>query len=95
MRRLLLTGVLLAVLVPLSSISHAATMQPIVWNIVALGDSDTTGQGDPTGLGWVGRYARLLRQKLGLKVVVTILPRTERPAGAALRCDPTRRRAAW
>src|ERR1700675_3629095 len=41
-----------------------------VWNIVALGDSDTTGSGDPTGIGWVGRYSRLLQQKLGLNVDV-------------------------
>jgi lysophospholipase L1-like esterase len=69
MRGFVLTTVLLAVvLVPASSVSPAATMRPTVWNIVALGDSDTSGEGDPTGLGWVGRYARLLRQRLGLKV---------------------------
>ena len=45
----------------------------MVWNVVALGDSDTTGQGDASGLGWVGRYRNLLRQKLGLKVVMTNL----------------------
>lgn len=72
MRRFVLFVVLLAVvLVPASGASHAA--QPAVWNVVALGDSDTTGEGDASGLGWVGRYARLLRQKLGLKVVVTNL----------------------
>ena len=42
-------------------------------NIVALGDSDTTGAGDPTGKGWVGRYASLIQQKLGLHVRVTNL----------------------
>jgi hypothetical protein len=47
--------------------------QPGVWNVVALGDSDTTGAGDASGLGWAGRYARLLRQKLGVKVVFTNL----------------------
>lgn len=47
--------------------------KPAIWSIVALGDSDTTGEGDQTRLGWVGRYARLLEQKLGLKVVVTNL----------------------
>lgn len=36
--------------------------------IVALGDSDTAGNGDPTRIGWVGRYARLLHQRLGLTV---------------------------
>ncbi len=37
---------------------------------MALGDSDTTGNGDPTRVGWVGRYAKLLRQRLGLHVPV-------------------------
>ncbi len=40
---------------------------------MALGDSDTTGSGDPTGVGWVGRYARLLENKLRRKVNVTNL----------------------
>ncbi len=98
MRRFLLTGALLLVVlsVPASSVSDAATTQPRVWNVVALGDSDTTGEGDPTGLGWVGRYARLLRQKLGLKVVVTNLARSEKPSGALLsemRSDATTRGA--
>src|SRR5687768_8517667 len=97
MRGLILTGVLLAVLsVPASSVSHAATRQPTVWNIVALGDSDTTGEGDPTGLGWVGRYARLVRQKLGLKVVVTNLAENGKTSGVLLsemRSDPTTRGA--
>jgi lysophospholipase L1-like esterase len=97
MRGLVLTGVLLAVLsVPASSVSHAATRQPTVWNIVALGDSDTTGEGDPTGLGWVGRYARLVRQKLGLKVVVTNLAENGKTSGVLLsemRSDPTTRGA--
>jgi lysophospholipase L1-like esterase len=53
--------------------TEAATAKPNVLNVVALGDSDTTGDGDSTRLGWVGRYARLLRQKLGLEVVVTNL----------------------
>jgi lysophospholipase L1-like esterase len=84
-RGFVLTGALLAVLsVPASSVSHAATTQPTVWNIVALGDSDATGEGDTTGLGWVGRYARLLRQKLGLKVVVTNLARSGKTSRALL-----------
>ena len=41
--------------------------------ILALGDSEATGSGDPTGAGWVGRYARLLRQDLGVKVRVSNL----------------------
>jgi lysophospholipase L1-like esterase len=92
MRGFALTAVLLAVfLVPTSGLSHAATTQPTAWNIVALGDSDATGEGDATGLGWVGRYARLLRQKLGLKVVVTNLAQNGKTSGELLsdvRSDP-------
>jgi lysophospholipase L1-like esterase len=97
MRGFVLTGVLLAVLsVPASSVSHAAPTQQTVWNIVALGDSDATGEGDPTGVGWVGRYARLLRQKLGVKVVVTNLAqegKTSAVLRSELRSDPTTRGA--
>jgi lysophospholipase L1-like esterase len=96
MRGLVLTAVLLAVLlVPASSVSRAAT-QPTIWNVVALGDSDATGEGDATGLGWVGRYARLLRQKLGLKVVVTNLAANGKASAVLLseiRSDPTTRAA--
>jgi lysophospholipase L1-like esterase len=80
-----------ALLVPASSASEAATAQPKVWKIVALGDSDTTGEGDGTGLGWVGRYARLLRQRLGLEVVVTNLARNGMISSellAEVRSDP-------
>lgn len=65
-----------------------------VWNIVALGDSDTTGSGDPTGIGWVGRYSRLLQQKLGLKVNVTNIAvdgKTSDQLLSELRSDPTTR----
>ena len=44
-----------------------------VLKIVALGDSETTGSGDPTGLGWVERYARLVRQRLHARVDVSNL----------------------
>jgi lysophospholipase L1-like esterase len=40
---------------------------------VALGDSDATGAGDPTGTGWVGRYGDLVQRKLGVEVQVTNL----------------------
>jgi len=97
MRGFILTAVCLAaLLVPASSASRAATTQPTVWHIVALGDSDATGEGDPTRLGWVGRYARLLRQKLGLKVVVTNLARNGKTSSVLLsemRSDPTTRGA--
>ncbi len=77
-------------------IAFAATTQPTVWNMVALGDSDATGEGDPTRLGWVGRYARLLRQKLGLKVVVTNLAangKSSRSLLSEIRFNPITRAA--
>jgi len=64
--------------------------------IVALGDSDATGEGDPMRLGWVGRYARLLRARLGLQVTVTNLARNGQTSSqlvADVRSDPTTRRA--
>jgi len=75
-------------------VSEAA--QPNPWHIVALGDSDTTGQGDASGAGWVGRYARLLRQKLGLNVVVTNLAQEGKNSSELLsevRSDATTRAA--
>jgi lysophospholipase L1-like esterase len=97
MRGFVLTGLLFGVfLAPASSVSHAATAQPTVWNIVALGDSDATGEGDPTRLRWVGRYASLLRQKLGLKVVVTNLVaigKTSRSVLSEIRFNPITRAA--
>jgi len=42
-------------------------------SLVALGDSETTGHGDPSGEGWVGRYAKLLEPEMGTKVTVTSL----------------------
>lgn len=71
--------------------THRRTTQDVVWNIVALGDSATTGEGDPMGLGWVERYARLLQQRLGVKVVVTNLAQsgqTSRALASMLRSDP-------
>lgn len=76
--------------------ARASAAQPPVWNVVALGDSDTTGQGDSTSLGWVGRYARLLRQERGLKVVVTNLAVEGKSSSdllAQLRSDATTRAA--
>jgi lysophospholipase L1-like esterase len=64
--------------------------------VVALGDSETTGAGDPTGLGWVGRYARLLRTKQGLKADVTNLAvegMTSAQLLSEVRGDPTTRKA--
>ena len=72
--------------------SSAATELPVV----ALGDSETTGAGDPTGLGWVGRYARLLRKERGLKADVTNLAvegKTSVQLLSEVRSDPTTRTA--
>ena len=95
MRRFALLVVLLAVgMMPAAGASDAA--QPAVWNVVALGDSDATGEGDATGLGWVGRYARLLRQELGLRVVVTNLAVGGKTSGellSELRSDAATRAA--
>jgi hypothetical protein len=46
-----------------------AAANPTTLNVVGLGDSDASGEGDP-GAGWVGDYADLLRQRLGVKVSV-------------------------
>jgi lysophospholipase L1-like esterase len=56
-----------------ASSKPAETTAAVDLPIVALGDSQTTGSGDPSGLGWVGRYARLLRNKHDLRADVTNL----------------------
>ena len=43
--------------------------------LVALGDSETTGSGDPTGRGWVEYYAERIREGTGREVNVTNLAR--------------------
>jgi len=43
--------------------------------VVAIGDSDATGIGDPSGRGWVGRYGDLLKRNLGQPVEVNNLAR--------------------
>ncbi len=95
MSRFLLSVALLAgVLTPATAVSEAAPQAQ--WHVVALGDSDTTGEGDPSGLGWVGRYARLLRQNLGLKVVVTNLAQEGKTSSellSELQSDATTRAA--
>src|SRR6476659_10875571 len=50
-----------------------ATAPARALTIVALGDSETTGHGDPSGLGWVERYARLVRKQFHTRVVVSNL----------------------
>ena len=63
--------------------------------VVALGDSETSGNGDPT-CGRVGRYADLLRKRQGLKVDVTNLAvegKTSADLRGDLRSDPRTRTA--
>lgn len=43
------------------------------WTLVALGDSETTGSGDPSGQGWVAYYADLIRAGESRAVTVTNL----------------------
>ena len=56
-----------------SSTPSDSTSQAPGISIVALGDSDTTGAGDPTGAGWVGRYAALVQEATGKNVDTTNL----------------------
>lgn len=66
------------------------------WRVVVLGDSGASGSGDPTRLAWGGRYGKLLRDRLGLKIVVTNLAREGKSSSAQLaevRSDATTRGA--
>ncbi len=53
-----------------ASATSASGTGSATWHIVALGDSDTTGSGDPTGVGWVGFFGRLLEKKIDVPVQV-------------------------
>ena len=53
-----------------SSTLPSATTDDPTFTIVAIGDSETTGAGDPTGEGWVGRYASLIEDEYGINVAV-------------------------
>jgi lysophospholipase L1-like esterase len=64
--------------------AHASSIASTHLRIVALGDSDTTGSGDPTGIGWVGRYAKLLRRRLGAHISVTNLAQDGKTSGVLL-----------
>lgn len=46
------------------------TSANLAWQLVALGDSDATGNGDPTGGGWVQRYADIVHERTGRAVNV-------------------------
>ena len=65
-------------------------------SVVALGDSETTGVGDPSGVGWVGRYARLLRARYHVAVKVSNLAvegKTSAQLLSDVRSDPRTRAA--
>jgi lysophospholipase L1-like esterase len=72
------------------------SQQSSTWKVVALGDSDTTGKGDATGLGWVERYTRLLRQRVrGTSIEVTNLAaegNTSEQLLTQVQSDPATRR---
>src|SRR5262245_8228334 len=94
MRRFPVFPLLVAAVLSASASSQAAA--PAVWNVVALGDSDATGEGDEKGLGWVGRYERLLEQRLGLEVTVTNLAQNGQTSAdllASLRSNAFTRKA--
>lgn len=95
-----LSGVVLAAFLVAVALWTASAAAPAadatVWHVVALGDSDTNGAGDPTGLGWAGRYARLLRTRLGLKVAFTNLAEEGKTSDvllSELKSDPATRAA--
>jgi lysophospholipase L1-like esterase len=78
--------------------SAAPASSPSTWavRIVALGDSDTTGAGDPSGQGWVGHYAALVHKATGSAVHVTNLASEGKTSDVLLnevQSDPTTRQA--
>src|SRR5438067_5716690 len=79
-----------------TSVASPTKTGPGGLSIVALGDSDTTGAGDPTGKGWVGRYADLVAHTTGLHVEATNLAvdgKTSDQLLAEVRSDQTARQA--
>ncbi len=77
---------------PQLATGSASASSSAVLNIVALGDSDATGSGDPTGVGWVGYYSTSLQQKLNENTEVTNLAvdgKTSDELLSELRSDPT------
>jgi hypothetical protein len=94
--RLILAAALVLVLASAATASTSSSVAKKTWHVVALGDSGASGEGDPTGLAWSGRYGRLLRQRRHLKVTVTNLARAGRSSTVllqALRSDPVTRAA--
>jgi lysophospholipase L1-like esterase len=69
---------------------------PGTLRVVALGDSETTGSGDPSRRGWVERYAQLVRAKFHLRVRVSNLAvegKTSAQLLSEVRSDPRTRGA--
>lgn len=56
---------------PSAATSSATPSGTAAWSLVAIGDSSTTGSGDPTGVGWVGAYANAIHDGTGHEVAVT------------------------
>jgi lysophospholipase L1-like esterase len=78
-----------------SSAAPASSPSAQAVRVVALGDSDATGTGDPTGQGWVGRYAALVKAT-GSVVHVTNLASDGKTSDVLLtevRSDPATRQA--
>lgn len=65
-------------------VSAGSGAQQPAWNVVVLGDSGASGNGDPTRLAWGGRYAGLLRQRLHHRVVLTNLAAEGKSSSALL-----------
>ena len=61
--------------------SSTPTAGANAWRLVALGDSDTTGSGAPTGKGWVDDYAELIRLGQGREVSVSNLAQNGMSSG--------------
>jgi lysophospholipase L1-like esterase len=79
-----------------TSAAPASSASARAIRIVALGDSDATGTGDPTGQGWVGRYAALVHKATGSPVHVTNLATDGKTSDVLLtevRSDPATRQA--
>ena len=53
-----------------SATPSSSTRARAAITVLAIGDSDTTGIGDPSGRGWAGRYGDLLHRKLSAAVHV-------------------------
>ncbi len=71
--------------------SSATPSGQAAWSLVAIGDSSTTGSGDPTGVGWVGAYADAIKGGTGHEVVVTNAARNGSSSAdwvAAVKSDP-------